>query len=94
MLETVSHIVELVAPDRWRHILGSENPADCASRGLLPSELLQHQLWWNGPDWLSSDLSNWPKQTGDTPQESVPDEEKELCLHTIVIAIEATSHHH
>ena len=49
----VSHIVELVPPDRWRHVIGVENPADCASRGLLPSELLQHQLWWSGPGWLS-----------------------------------------
>ena len=30
----VSYIVELIAPDRWNHVRGSENPADCASRGL------------------------------------------------------------
>ncbi len=29
-----------------------ENPADYASRGLFPSELLDHDLWWNGPAWL------------------------------------------
>lgn len=79
----VSHLVELVPPDRWRHVLGPENPADCASRGLFPSELLQHPLWWHGPNWLSLDARNWPQQIGDTPQESVPEEERELCLHTI-----------
>ena len=83
----VSHIVELVPPDRWRHVIGVENPADCASRGLLPSELLQHQLWWSGPGWLSLPPQNWPQQT-DTHQESVPDEERELCLHTVVTAKE------
>ena len=82
----VSHIVELIAPDRWRHVVGTENPADCASRGLLPSELLQHTLWWDGPEWLSLNPRNWPQQTEDTPQESVPEEERELCLHTIVVA--------
>ena len=29
-----------------------DNPGDCASRGLLPSELLDYDLWWNGPSWL------------------------------------------
>lgn len=82
----VSHIVELVAPYRWRHVVGPENSADYASRGLLPSELLQHQLWWNGPDWLSLDPSNWLQRTGDIHQLSVPDEERELCPHTIVDA--------
>ena len=46
----VSNIVELIGPDRWRHVCGAENPADCASRGLFPSEILHHELWWNGPD--------------------------------------------
>ena len=36
----VSRIMELIAPDRWNHVDGIENPADCASRGLFPSELL------------------------------------------------------
>lgn len=30
------------------------NPADCASRGLQGSELLNHSLWWSGPVWLSN----------------------------------------
>lgn len=39
---------------------GVLNPADCASRGLLPSELLTHDLWWNEPSWLSLPTSEWP----------------------------------
>ena len=46
----VSHIIESIPPDRWNHVSGTENPADCASRGLYPSELLEHRLWWDGPD--------------------------------------------
>lgn len=56
----VSHIVDVIPPNRWRHVIGSENPADCASRGLLPSELLTHDLWWNEPSWLSLPTSEWP----------------------------------
>ena len=40
----VSYILELTSPDRWNHVDGADNPADCASRGLLPSELLEHEL--------------------------------------------------
>ena len=42
----ISGIMECVSPDRWNHVNGFENPADCASRGLFPSELLEHTLWW------------------------------------------------
>ena len=65
----VSNIVELIGPDRWRHVCGAENPADCASRGLFPSEILHHELWWNGPDWLRSSPFDWPhgKQLTATP---------------------------
>ena len=48
----VSCIMELIALDRWKHVNGIENPADCASRGLFPSELLGHDLWWNGPTYM------------------------------------------
>ena len=34
----VSQIMDLVPPDHWRHVSGAENPADCASRGLFPSD--------------------------------------------------------
>ena len=30
----ISYIVELIAPERWNHVHGLENPADCASQGL------------------------------------------------------------
>ena len=65
----ISHIVELILPDRWNHISGIENPADCASRGLFPSELLDHKLWWNGPTWLKSTPHYWARQCNIPPTE-------------------------
>ena len=56
----VSGIMELTSPDRWRHVSGVDNPADCASRGLYPSELVNHHLWWNGPEWLVKTEDEWP----------------------------------
>ncbi|XP_076660488.1 uncharacterized protein LOC143363841, partial [Halictus rubicundus] len=46
----------------WRHVPTADNPADCASRGLLSDELLRYHLWWKGPAWLPYDLSEWPTQ--------------------------------
>ena len=48
----VAEIQETLPPENWNHVSGLENPADCASRGLDPSELFNHPLWWKGPRWL------------------------------------------
>lgn len=78
----VSYIVELIAPKRWNHVEGTENPADCASRGMYPSELLEHELWWNSPNWLHRHPSHWPKQLAIPPPVS-ENEERELSLHMV-----------
>lgn len=48
----VAKIQSGLARSNWGHVRGKENPADCASRGILPSELPSHSLWWSGPPWL------------------------------------------
>ena len=48
----VSVIMSLIPPERWSHVNGVKNPADCASRGVFPAELMAHNMWWSGPDWL------------------------------------------
>lgn len=45
----------------WKFIPGKENPADCDTRGMTPSQLLHNTLWLSGPLWLSQDSSSWPK---------------------------------
>ncbi|UYV60621.1 hypothetical protein LAZ67_1001682 [Cordylochernes scorpioides] len=43
---------------------------DCASRGITPSELVDHSLWWRGPTWLSDVNFEDPIQTQyDFPKE-------------------------
>lgn len=58
----VAQAQELVSPQCWRYIPSADNPADCASRGILPSQLVNHPLWWHGPDWLQFHPSTWPAQ--------------------------------
>ena len=78
----VSYIVDLIGPERWNHVNGLENPADCASRGLFPSELIEHSLWWNGPMWLKLSPSNWPKQSAMLAPDDFSGEEREVTLHS------------
>lgn len=80
----VAEIQEIAPPAMWSHIPSKENPADCASRGLLPSSITNHDLWWSGPKWLSQSSAHWPQL--DKPQiseESLP-EMKKFTLTTLV----------
>ncbi|XP_063548490.1 uncharacterized protein LOC134755521 [Cydia strobilella] len=49
-----------VPASHWNHVQSADNPADPASRGVLPSQL-NHQLWFTGPAWLRKNESEWPK---------------------------------
>lgn len=55
-----SQLQSLTPPSLWRYVPTGENPVDCASRGLYPTELMQHSMWWNGPAFLSKKDSEWP----------------------------------
>ena len=48
----VTEIQESIEPNCWQHVKSKENPADCSSRGLKPTELFENVLWWKGPTWL------------------------------------------
>lgn len=58
----VAQTQELVPPHCWHYIQSRDNPADCASRGLLASQLQDHPLWWTGPPWLSLSHDSWPNR--------------------------------
>jgi hypothetical protein len=38
------------------HVSGIVNPADLASRGLKPSELIHNDLWWFGPEFIRTSI--------------------------------------
>ena len=77
----VSCITELIAPIQWNHVNGAQNLADCASWGLFPSELLGHELWWSGPEWLRV---TQPKQVP-IPLGKSLEEEREISLLAIAV---------
>ncbi|GFX27557.1 uncharacterized protein TNCV_4996121 [Trichonephila clavipes] len=49
----VAKIQELYPNQLWRHVPSDQNPADLVSRGVDPEKLLQQNLWFNGPTFLS-----------------------------------------
>lgn len=56
----VFKISEVVSVDNWCHVESKYNPADIASRGAYPNELVTNKLWWFGPSWLQLHSSLWP----------------------------------
>ncbi|XP_076686033.1 uncharacterized protein LOC143378078 [Andrena cerasifolii] len=57
----VSEIQRTLPGARWHHVASKDNPADCASRGLPPSQLPEFSLWWTGPAWLTSS-ADWSQE--------------------------------
>lgn len=56
----VAQITAILPSAQWRHVASKSNPADLASRGLLPVDLIGSTLWWKGPEWLSQPCQSWP----------------------------------
>ncbi|KAJ8979854.1 hypothetical protein NQ317_006319, partial [Molorchus minor] len=53
----VAQIQEKICPAFWHYIPSLNNPADCASRGIFPSQLVNHSQWWAGPDFFYSSIN-------------------------------------
>ncbi|XP_063243611.1 uncharacterized protein LOC134542933 [Bacillus rossius redtenbacheri] len=80
----VSELQELTRPSWWKHVPSEFNPADCASRGLFPLQLLDHHLWWTGPPWLIESPGQWPSQSPDAVEvDPAVMEKKTVTLTTV-----------
>lgn len=56
----VSKIQLLTDNYTWNYVRSNNNPADIASRGISTKQLLECNLWWNGPEFLlNTDPSHW-----------------------------------
>ncbi|XP_043651429.1 uncharacterized protein LOC122618898 [Drosophila teissieri] len=75
----VSYILDHTSAAQWHHIDTSENPADCATRGLPPSQI--PDIWWHGPSWLCKPHNIWPN----TQSQLLNPEERDLEAKSIKI---------
>ena len=55
----VAEISETISVACWQDVRRTDNPADCASRGMFVIKLMEHALWWKGPQWLREMEDNW-----------------------------------
>lgn len=54
----ISLIREYSSQDQWQHVPSELNPADDATRGLTPEQLLTSK-WLSGPNFLKSGVEEW-----------------------------------
>ncbi|XP_015376834.1 PREDICTED: uncharacterized protein LOC107171117 [Diuraphis noxia] len=69
----VHRIHTLLPHCQWGYVRSAINPADCASRGMLPSELINHSLYWCGPRFLYATVDTWDTSATPIPKEQLPD---------------------
>ena len=55
-------IQSLTNTKQWRYVPTKRNPADVASRGIMPNKVDTADLCFRGPDFLLSDYEPWPEQ--------------------------------
>ena len=60
------YIRESIISD-YRYCPSTDNPADLLTRGITSDQLLQSNLWWHGPGWLTR--GDWPVPT--TPHSAI-----------------------
>lgn len=64
-----SMIHNIIPAENWRHVASELNPADYGSRGVAPNELINLKQWWDGPEFLSKNESEWPRKIENEPNE-------------------------
>uniref|UniRef100_A0A1B0EXY1 DUF5641 domain-containing protein n=1 Tax=Lutzomyia longipalpis TaxID=7200 RepID=A0A1B0EXY1_LUTLO len=77
----VKKILDETNCQQWRHVGTKSNPADLASRGATPQQLISAELWWHGPEWLLKSEENWPPKFN-APNDDEAQVETSLALTT------------
>ncbi|XP_076394921.1 uncharacterized protein LOC143265617 [Megachile rotundata] len=71
----------------WRHVRSEDNPADLMSRGVMPAQFLNNELWRHGPKWLRYNITTWPESKFKSSN-NVPEMKKTICLATSIVRID------
>nr|CAI5863145.1 unnamed protein product [Callosobruchus analis] len=74
----VAKIQSLTSPESWKYVNTKNNPADIASRGVMPSSLFNNDLWFIGPLFLYLPASEWPFTQVGTPTTDLPELRKNI----------------
>lgn len=72
----VQQIRERTVPEQWKYVDKKKNPADDASRGLSPKDLLQSSRWLRGPSFLWDHHDSWKNLDKSEPEFLQPDDKE------------------
>jgi hypothetical protein len=88
-----SFILSTLSRSQWHHVTSSLNPADIASRGSTPQQLINSTLWWNGPSFLKFDWTtvtqNCPPDIKDQHQDNINNEAREKYIEILQATLES-----
>lgn len=80
----VQKIRDYTSPKDWNYVNTKENPADLSSRGVTAEELMESQLWWKGPPFLSKSQLPVVEEMDKLLKEDDP-EIKKVVVHAIKV---------
>ena len=72
----VSRVQSLTSDCVWDYVESEVNPADILSKGTLPKNFVDADIWFNGPDFLRSHNKSWSTSVNFKPDKSVNLERK------------------
>ena len=73
----VQQIKQVSLPHQWKYVPTKQNPADLLSRGMKAKDFIISDLWFKGPQWLTSP-AQWPEQDN-LPIPEVPEIAVKVC---------------
>ncbi|KAJ8975726.1 hypothetical protein NQ317_004190 [Molorchus minor] len=83
----ISHIQDKNSQNFWYYVPSENNPADYASRRMLPKQLIYHKLWWAGPSFLLGPSNTYLMSPRDSELGSIASrKEKRFALATVSAA--------
>lgn len=74
----------------WSYVTTGQNPADCLSRGVKPSELQNHPLWWSGPQEMSNSNYNFNDCSFEVPSD-LPEIKPSAMIETVCAVSQASN---
>lgn len=82
----ISKIQGLTTHATWHHVPSEDNQADLLFREIPIDRLIDDDLWWHGPKWMT-DGNPWPERM-ETPETVLP--ELESVTVTLTTTVEAS----
>lgn len=76
----VGEIQDITSLNEWNHVSSQDNPADLISRGCRPDQIINNELWWEGPHWLTDNSDKWPKSKINLNIGTIPEAKEKIVL--------------